>query len=117
MTKLTAAEAMTKTSIQFAETLRVLGANSDEAEVELDPTQINITLDIDGKTSSWVNSNQNGPVWVTVTHLPTLISARMFSENPHKARHFAIQAVKSMVAEIDVKKCENPVNVSNKAMF
>lgn len=38
------------------------------------------------------------PAWVTVTHMPTGISARAFDARQHKAREIAMQCVRVMRA-------------------
>ena len=49
--------------------------------------------------------------WVTVTHLPTMISARMFDEYQHRARDAAITCVEMMVEQSRLLKCQFPERI------
>lgn len=46
--------------------------------------------------------------WVTVTHLPTMISARMFDQTHHKARQAAMACCEMMVEQSRLLKCQFP---------
>lgn len=48
------------------------------------------------------------PAWVTVTHLPTMISARMFDTSEWKARDAAMACVEMMVEQSRCDKCSFP---------
>lgn len=48
------------------------------------------------------------PAWVTVTHLPTMISARMLDHSEHKARDAALTCVQMMVDQSRCDKCSFP---------
>jgi len=47
-------------------------------------------------------------VWATVTHLPTMICARMFDTQPHKAREAAMACCQMMVDQSRMDKCQFP---------
>jgi len=47
-------------------------------------------------------------MWVTVTHLPTMISARMFDDHPHRARASALACCELMVEQSRLLKCQFP---------
>ena len=47
-------------------------------------------------------------VWVTVTHLPTMISARMFDQQMHKAIQAATACCEMMVDQSRLLKCQFP---------
>ena len=53
--------------------------------------------------------------WVTVTHLPTMISARAFGEHQHKARQDAQACCEMMVEQSRLLKCRFPERVKNNA--
>ena len=46
--------------------------------------------------------------WVTVTHLPTMISARMFDDAQHRARETALACCQMMVEQSRLLKCQFP---------
>ena len=46
--------------------------------------------------------------WITVTHLPTMISARMFDDNQAKAREVAMACCQMMVEQSRLVKCQFP---------
>ena len=46
--------------------------------------------------------------WVTVTHLPTMISARAFDEQHHKAKQAAQACCEMMVEQSRLLKCQFP---------
>ena len=46
--------------------------------------------------------------WVTVTHLPTMISARMFDMNHFQAREAAMACCEMMVGQSRLIKCQFP---------
>ena len=50
--------------------------------------------------------------WVTVTHLPTMISARAFDERHHKAREAAMACCQMMVEQSRLLKCQFPERIS-----
>jgi len=50
--------------------------------------------------------------WITVTHLPTMISARMFDTNQHKARKAARDCCEMMVEQSKLDKCQFPERVN-----
>lgn len=62
--------------------------------------------DTDGYRVEIIQDRPNGgmwhngpnPCWVTVTHIPTGISARAFDRQQHKAREIAMQCVRVMRA-------------------
>lgn len=49
--------------------------------------------------------------WVTVTHRPTMISARMFDQQQHRARQAAMACCEMMVEQSRLTKCQFPGNV------
>lgn len=53
--------------------------------------------------------------WVTVTHLPTMISARMFDQQHHKARDAAFACCEMMVEQSRLLKCQFPERLALKA--
>lgn len=48
------------------------------------------------------------PCWVTVTHLPTMISARAYHLSQRKAREMARTCVELMLAEAGESSCSFP---------
>lgn len=46
--------------------------------------------------------------WVTVTHLPTMISARAFDKSQHKAKQAAQACCEMMVEQSRLTKCQFP---------
>lgn len=52
------------------------------------------------------------PAWVTVTHLPTMISARMFDQQHHKAKQAAQTCCEMMVEQSRLLKCQFPERLS-----
>ncbi len=50
--------------------------------------------------------------WITVTHLPTMISARMFDTQQHKARKAAMDCCEMMVELSRLEKCQFPERVN-----
>lgn len=61
------------------------------------------------KSGMWHNGPN--PTWVEVTHLPTMISARMYGHSQHKALQAAMACVEMMVAESRYDKCSFPQRV------
>lgn len=51
-------------------------------------------------------------VWVTVTHLPTMISARAFDTSPHHARQAAMACCEMMVDQSRLIKCQFPDRIA-----
>lgn len=49
--------------------------------------------------------------WVTVTHLPTMISARSFDQSHHHARQAAMACCQMMVEQSRLLKCQFPDRV------
>jgi hypothetical protein len=50
--------------------------------------------------------------WVTVTHLPTMISARAFDQSHHAAKQAAQACCEMMVDQSRLSKCQFPERVS-----
>lgn len=46
--------------------------------------------------------------WVTVTHLPTMISARAFDDRHHDAKQAAMACCQMMVEQSRLLKCQFP---------
>ena len=51
-------------------------------------------------------------VWATVTHLPTMISARMFDQQQHNAREAALTCCQMMVEQSRLLKCQFPERIA-----
>lgn len=51
------------------------------------------------------------PAWVTVTHLPTMISARSFDSQHHKAKQAAQACCEMMVEQSRLSKCQFPERI------
>ena len=51
--------------------------------------------------------------WVTVTHLPTMISARAFDQMSHRAREAAMACCQMMVEQSRMTECQFPERVSS----
>jgi len=49
--------------------------------------------------------------WVTVTHLPTMISARAFDQQYHRAKQAAQACCEMMVEQSRLLKCQFPERV------
>ncbi len=76
----------------------------------MDPDQVRIELTEDRpKGGAWHCGPNAG--WVTVTHLPTMISARAFDQNQWKARESALACVEMMVDQSRLLKCQFPERV------
>lgn len=56
------------------------------------------------------------PSWVTVTHLPTMISARAYDRSQHKARQAAMACVEMMVEQSREERCSFPERVGGEAV-
>ena len=52
------------------------------------------------------------PAWVTVTHVPTMISARAYDRHHRLARERAIACVELMVADCRDTECQFPERVA-----
>lgn len=50
--------------------------------------------------------------WVTVTHLPTMISARAFDTRHHEAKQMALACCEMMVEQSRLLKCQFPERIS-----
>lgn len=50
-------------------------------------------------------------VWVTVTHLPTMISARAFGQSHHHAKQAAQTCCEMMVEQSRLLRCQFPERV------
>ena len=72
-----------------------------------DPKDIRIDVVSDKPIKGMWHTGPNA-AWVTVTHLPTMISARMFDEMQHKARDSALACVELMVEQSRLLKCQFP---------
>ena len=48
------------------------------------------------------------PAWITVTHLPTMISARAYDTQHHKAKQAAQACCEMMVEQSRADKCSFP---------
>lgn len=53
--------------------------------------------------------------WVTVTHLPTMISARAFDMSAHHARAAAMACCEMMVEQSRLTKCQFPERLAVRA--
>ena len=53
------------------------------------------------------------PVWVTVTHVPTMVSARAYHRSQHKAREMALACVEMMIEDAG-DQCSFPEALSGK---
>lgn len=53
------------------------------------------------------------PAWVTVTHLPTMISARAYHRSHHKAMRAAMTCVEMLLEEAQVDKCHFSDRLTN----
>lgn len=51
--------------------------------------------------------------WVTVTHLPTMISARAFDQMSHRAKEAALACCQMMVEQSRLTECRFPERVSS----
>lgn len=51
--------------------------------------------------------------WVTVTHLPTMISARMFDMNHFLAKEAALACCEMMVEQSRLLKCQFPERIED----
>ena len=67
---------------------------------------------IEDKPSSGVWHCGRNAVWVTVTHLPTMISARMFDANQYRAHAAAMACCQMMVEQSRLLKCQFPEQVA-----
>lgn len=62
-------------------------------------------------TGMW-HCGQNA-AWVTVTHLPTLISARAFDQSHHKAKQAAQACCEMMVEQSLLLRCQFPERITS----
>lgn len=53
--------------------------------------------------------------WVTVTHLPTMISARALDQSHHRAKQAAQACCEMMVEQSRLLKCQFPERVADRA--
>ncbi len=74
-----------------------------------------VTLVEDRPLSGMWHTGPNA-TWVTVTHLPTMISACMFDERQWKAREAAMACCKMMVEESRLLKCQFPERIIESAL-
>ena len=66
-----------------------------------------VTLTEDKPSSGMWHCGPNA-AWVTVTHKPTMISARMFDQQHHKAKQAAQACCEMMVEQSRLLKCQFP---------
>jgi protein subunit release factor A len=71
-------------------------------------------LRVEGVTDrplSGMHHNGPNPSWVTVTHLPTMISATAYHRVQYRARQAALACVEMLVEESGVDSCHYPERV------
>lgn len=68
---------------------------------------------VDDRPKGGMWHNGPNPCWVTVTHLPTMISARAYDRGgrQHKARQNALTCVEMLVEAGSVERCSFPERV------
>lgn len=70
-----------------------------------------VTLIEDRPATGMWHSGPNA-VWVTVTHIPTQISATAFDEQHHRAKQMAQTCCELMVSESRLLKCQFPERIA-----
>ena len=68
---------------------------------------------VEDKPASGMWHRGPNAAWVTVTHLPTRISARMFDDMSHRARQAAMACCELMVEQSRLLKCQFPERVDD----
>ena len=94
----------------MAETENAAGKTTPPIEAVNGKTRENIwRVDIveDRPASGMWHCGPNA-AWVTVTHLPTMISARAFDQAHHHARQTAMDCCEMMVEQSRLLKCQFP---------
>jgi hypothetical protein len=72
-----------------------------------DAAEYQVELVEDRPTAGMWHTGPNA-AWITVTHLPTMISARAFDQYHHKAREAAFTCCQMMVEQSRLLKCQFP---------
>lgn len=72
--------------------------------IELNPEDIKIEV-IEDRPRGGMWTTGGNPSWVVITHLPTMISARMYGKQQHKSRNIAMAALELMVDEAKGVRC------------
>jgi hypothetical protein len=72
-----------------------------------DETEYRVEMVEDRPASGMWHCGPN-PAWVTVTHLPTMISARAFDMSHHRAKQAAEACCEMMVEQSRLLKCQFP---------
>lgn len=73
----------------------------------LNPDELRITVAQDRPRSGMWHCGPNA-AWVTVTHLPTMISARAYDRHHRLARERALICVEMMLADCEDAECQFP---------
>lgn len=81
----------------------------------LNPDVLRIDTQEDRPSCGMWHTGPNA-AWVTVTHLPTMISARMFDLDHWKARQAALTCVEMMVDQSRLTKCHFPERIEPQVM-
>ena len=71
------------------------------------PEDLRVECVADRPTSGMWHCGPN-PSWVTVTHLPTMISARAYDRSQHKALQAAKACVEMMLEQSLADRCSFP---------
>lgn len=74
---------------------------------------IRVECVVDKPTSGMWHNGPN-PSWVTVTHIPTMITARAYDRSQHRARQSAMACVEMMVEASQCDECSFPKLVEYK---
>ena len=75
------------------------------------PEDIRIECVADRPESGMWHTGPN-PSWVTVTHIPTMISARAYDLSQHKALRAAMACVEMLVEESRSDRCSFPERIT-----
>lgn len=88
--------------------------NLEEAQGVHTPGEWHVEMVEDKPSSGMWHCGPNA-AWVTVTHLPTMISARAFDQSHHHAKQAAQACCEMMVEQSRLLKCQFPDRVAARA--
>jgi len=89
-----------------------VGGGTPEHAVALKSPEYVVTRHIEDRPLRGMWHCGPNAVWVEVTHLPTMISARAFDQNGHHAKQTALTCCQLMVEQSRLLKCQFPERVT-----
>jgi protein subunit release factor A len=78
----------------------------------LRPEDLKIEMTEDRPSGGMWHNGPN-PCWVSVTHLPTMISARAYERSAHKAKSSAMACVEMMLSNAANDQCHFPERLAS----